>query len=61
MYDAPNAVEEFIKTYVVAEHFNIESLISGINCFVIGFKGTGKTAFLFYLDNGFQEFCLQYQ
>ena len=27
-------VEEFIKTYVVAEHFNIESLISGTNCFI---------------------------
>lgn len=48
-------VEEFIKTYVVAEHFNIESLISGTNCFITGFKGTGKTALLFYLDNRFTE------
>lgn len=48
-------VEEFIKTYVVAEHFNIESLISGTNCFITGFKGTGKTALLFYLDNRFKE------
>ena len=43
--------EEFIKTYVVAEHFNIDSLINGSNCFVTGFKGTGKTALLFYLDS----------
>lgn len=35
-------LEEFIKTYVVAEHFNIESLISGTNCFITGFKGTGS-------------------
>ena len=35
-------LEEFIKTYVVAEHFNVESLISGTNCFITGFKGTGK-------------------
>lgn len=44
-------LDEFIKTYVVAEHFNIDSLIKGTNCFVTGFKGTGKTALLFYLDN----------
>lgn len=48
-------LEEFIKTYVVAEHFNIESLINGANCFITGFKGTGKTALLFYLDNRFKE------
>ena len=48
-------LEEFIKTYVVAEHFNVESLISGTNCFITGFKGTGKTALLFYLDNRFKE------
>ena len=48
-------LEEFIKTYVVAEYFNIESLISGTNCFITGFKGTGKTALLFYLDNKFKE------
>ncbi len=48
-------LEEFIKTYVVAEYFNIESLISGTNCFITGFKGTGKTALLFYLDNRFKE------
>lgn len=44
-------LEEFIKTFVVAEHFNIDSLIVGTNCFITGFKGTGKTALLFYLDN----------
>lgn len=44
-------LSEFIKTYVVAEHFNIESLITGNNCFITGFKGTGKTALLFYLEN----------
>lgn len=48
-------LEEFIKTYVVAEHFNVESLISGTNCFITGFKGTGKTALLFYLDSRFKE------
>lgn len=44
-------LDEFIKTYVVAEHFNIDSLLTGNNCFITGFKGTGKTALLFYLEN----------
>ena len=44
-------IDNFIKTYVIAEHFNLDSLIKGTNCFITGFKGTGKTALLFYLDN----------
>ncbi len=43
-------LDEFVKTFVVAESFNINSLIDGSNCFITGFKGTGKTALLFYLD-----------
>ena len=48
-------LEEFVKTFVVAETFNIESLINGNNCFITGFKGTGKTALLFFLDNYIKE------
>ena len=44
-------LDNFIKTFVVADHFNIDSLINGTNCFITGFKGTGKTALLFYLDS----------
>ncbi len=47
--------EKFIKTFVVADHFNIESLLSGSNCFITGFKGTGKTALMFYLDDMLKE------
>lgn len=43
-------LESFIKTVVIADHFNIDLLTSGNNCFITGFKGTGKTALLFYLD-----------
>lgn len=46
-----NVSDEFIRTFVVAEHFNIDSLIHGTNCFITGFKGTGKTALLYYLAN----------
>lgn len=45
-----DGADSFIKTFVLAEHFNIDSLISGHHCFITGFKGTGKTALLFYLD-----------
>lgn len=48
-------LDEFIKTFVIAEHFQVESLLYGSNCFITGFKGTGKTALLFYLDNKLQE------
>ena len=53
--------DEFIKTFVVAEHFNIESLITGTNCFITGFKGTGKTALLYYLDNLLKEQASAYR
>ena len=43
--------ENFIKTFVVADHFNLDLLTKGNHCFITGFKGTGKTALLFYLDD----------
>lgn len=46
---------DFIKTFVVAEHFRVDSLIHGSDCFVVGSKGTGKTALLFYLDSKLRE------
>lgn len=48
-------LEEFIKTFVVADHFQLDSLLYGNNCFITGFKGTGKTALLFYLDNKLKD------
>lgn len=44
-------VERFIKSFVVADHFNLDHLLYGNNCFITGFKGTGKTALLFYLED----------
>lgn len=43
--------DNFIKTFVVADHFNLNLLMEGNHCFITGFKGTGKTALLFYLDD----------
>lgn len=47
--------DTFIKTYVVSEYFDIESLLYKDKCFITGFKGTGKTALLFYLDDQLQS------
>ena len=30
-------LEEFIKTFVVADHFQLDSLLYGNNCFITGF------------------------
>lgn len=47
--------QDFIKIFVVPSNCNLEGLISGNYCFISGFKGTGKTALLFYLDNLIKE------
>ena len=46
-----DGLDSFIKTFVIAEHFNLDLLITGNHCFITGLKGTGKTALLFYLDD----------
>lgn len=48
-------LSEFIKTFIVPHNCDLESLITGNYCFVSGYKGTGKTALLFYLDNLIRE------
>nr|WP_320147816.1 hypothetical protein [uncultured Anaeromusa sp.] len=45
----------FIKTFIVPQNCNLTSLTSGNTCFISGYKGTGKTALLFYLDNLIRE------
>jgi hypothetical protein len=48
-------LRDFIKSFVVPNNCNLEGLLSGNYCFISGFKGTGKTALLFYLDNLIRE------
>jgi hypothetical protein len=45
----------FIKTFIVPQNINLDSLLKGNHCFISGYKGTGKTALLFYLDNLIRE------
>lgn len=47
--------ESFINNYVMPENFNISSLIDGTGYYITGYKGTGKTALLYYLDAYIKE------
>ena len=51
-FDGPDS---FIKTYVTADHFNLDLLTVGKHCYITGFKGTGKTAMLFFLDDKLKD------
>ena len=44
-------INSFLQNYVMPDNFNIISLIEGTGYFITGYKGTGKTALLYYLDN----------
>ena len=53
--DAHNELQEFGEDYyrasfLVYEKYKISSFINGENYFICGNKGTGKTAFLKYLE-----------
>lgn len=48
-------LEQFIKTFIAPHNCDLESLLTGNYCFISGYKGTGKTALLFYLDNLIRE------
>lgn len=50
-----DGLEGFIKTFIIPHNINLDLLINGSQCFISGYKGTGKTALLFYLDNLVRE------
>lgn len=41
----------FLENYIMPENFNLMSLVKGNYYFITGYKGTGKTALLYYIDN----------
>ena len=45
---------DFKDTYVIPPRMNIQSLISGNIYYIIGNKGLGKTAAMWYLSQYFQ-------
>lgn len=45
----------FVESFVLPEAFNMDNLLNGCPCFITGYKGTGKTALLFYLEHLFEQ------
>ncbi len=50
-----DGISGFIKTFIVPQNIDLDLLLTGNHCFISGYKGTGKTALLFYLDNLIRE------
>ena len=44
-------LEPFLANYIMPDNFNLESLVNGSYYFITGYKGTGKTALLYYIDD----------
>lgn len=54
--DAKDEVEteglnSFLENYVMPSNFNIDALVNGSGYYITGYKGTGKTALLYYLED----------
>lgn len=45
-----DGIEGFVNSIVIPDTFNINNLLNKNHCFITGYKGTGKTALLFYLE-----------
>jgi len=45
-----DGIEGFVRSFVIPDTFNIDGLLHGSKYFITGYKGTGKTALLFYLE-----------
>lgn len=43
-------LDSFLENYVMPSNFNIDALINDSYYFITGYKGTGKTALLYYID-----------
>lgn len=46
-----NSYEKFENCFVMPPNFDYKQLIIGDKCFIRGYKGTGKTAILYFLEN----------
>lgn len=47
--------KDLSKTFIIPHNIDLDLLLNGSQCFISGYKGTGKTALLFYLDNLVRE------
>lgn len=49
----------FLENYIMPDTFNLESLVNGSYYFITGYKGTGKTALLYYIDDYIKQIDIQ--
>lgn len=45
---APNS--PFFKSFIMPPNFELEDILEGDKCFIRGYKGSGKTALLLYIN-----------
>lgn len=43
--------DAFIKSFILPDNFTANSFLASDNCYITGYKGTGKTAILLYLQS----------
>lgn len=45
----PNS--SFFKSFIMPPNFSLEDILTGDKCFIRGYKGSGKTALLLYIND----------
>lgn len=50
-----DSYDKFASCFVMPPNFDSDQLLYGDKCFIRGYKGTGKTALLYYLENLIKE------
>lgn len=50
-----DGIDSFVESFIIPNNLNINSVIHNTKCFVSGYKGTGKTALLYYLEDNFHK------
>lgn len=47
--------DSFLNSFIMPNNFDANMMMQNTQCFITGYKGTGKTALLYYLDNFFHK------
>lgn len=52
---ATGHVNEFVESFILPPNCELKRITDGDYCFIVGYKGTGKTALLRYIENKVKE------
>lgn len=47
--------DKFLNSFIIPNNFDANTMMKNTQCFITGYKGTGKTALLYYLDDYFHK------